>query len=440
MYLYLLEQASDDISYYLMSFFLLILLTYCFRKDIGNPIDPIVFCFISFSFITSLVIWLFFNGHIQIDYIIEYLICSAMFITGFRLYGKPAKDKENRPSYKRTADDAINYNSVSDIIDLKQLKIICILTVVVMTITLTLAFFSNALAIFSDSPVLDRVAISTANRWFTVAFFGYNNVGITLSIMIFALSKKIPGKVFYLCAILVFLISLASGGSKSAILPAVVSLGCIKTYFSHLKCQTPKIINRLIVVFGLMTAIYFVYITSLPGTGDEKNAFTKLLTRIASSGDNYIYFFVEDQYKRLEFTYDMFSYVAHTFTAPFGIKLIPYNIGTALYGSSTGDYSGFGPNPGYVIEGMIFFGLYAAPIYALAIGYLTNYTRNMFTKKKGNLNLILFIILSQNAPSLPIDINLYIFSVFSSILVNMPIYYLSRIFNGQDKGLKKSQT
>jgi oligosaccharide repeat unit polymerase len=427
MYLYLLEEASSDIFYYVIAVGTLCLLIYLLRKDITSPIDPIVFCLITFSFITSLVIWLYLHAHILIEYTVEYLLCGSMFIVGFCL-ASPHKKKIGTFHYQIEREN--EKNSIDSNIDLKQLKIICLSIALLIIITLLLAFVSNALAIFSDSPVFDRVAMSAANRWFTVVFFAYNPMGMALSTIIFINAKKIPEKILYLFIIIIFLVSLASGGSKAAVLPAVIALGCIVSYLKQVRCKIPALVNRMLLSFLLLSIIYFVYITSLPGTG-ESDSFSKLITRIAGSGDNYIYFFVEDQYKNLVFTYNIISYIGHTFTAPFGIKLIPHNIGTALYGASTGDYSGFGPNPGYVIEGIIFFGIYLAPLYALSIGYLTNYTRNIFANKKGNLNLILFIIFSFNAPTLPIDITLYIFTILSSLMLNMPIYYLAKIITGK---------
>jgi hypothetical protein len=435
MYLYLLEEASNDIWYYLVWLGLLSFIIYFLRKDISNAIDPIVFCLVTFSSVTSFVFYLFSHGNIRTEYLSEYLICASMFLLGFCF---ESRKQSSVTSNHKLIDYGRNENiSVDSILDLRQLKTICNSIVILVLITLFLAFISNALAIFSDSPVLDRVAINAANRWFMFVFFACNPIGMALSIMIFINVKKISEKLTYLLVIIIFLVSLASSGSKSAILPAIIALGSITTYLKSQKCKTPKIINKILWSFVFLSVSYFIYITSLPGTGDS-NPLIKLLTRVAGSGDNYIYFFVEDQYKKLEFTYNLITYVAHTFTAPFGVKLIPYNIGTAMYGYSTGDYSGFGPNPGYVIEGIIFFGTYLAPLYAVGIGYLTNYTRKIFANKRGNLNLILFIIFSYNAPTLSIDITLYLFSVLSSILITMPIYYFSKLLIDKKDTVVKS--
>ena len=149
------------------------------------------------------------------------------------------------------------------------------------------------------------------------------------------------------------------------------------------------------------------------------------LLRLSLSGDSYIYMFVYDQYDNLKYSFDILTYVLHLLTAPFGINLIPYNIGAALYGGVTGNYSGFGPNPQYVSEGMIFFGLYLAPVYAFSIGCITSFGRSIFMGKLGNFGLIGFIIFFRNFTNISIDLNYGLFSLLSSILIVLIPYLLS---------------
>jgi hypothetical protein len=279
-------------------------------------------------------------------------------------------------------------------------------------------YLNSGLAILTENSAEARVAVSAAGRWGTVILEGSRNTGTMVSMFLLFFHPKYVQRIFASIIFVFFLMSFVAVGSKSAVLTIAFVIGAFSIYLTSLAIKTPKIINTLIVVFLVLGMMYFGYVAG----GDISE---KFLVRTILSGDTYFYFFVDDMYEKLEYLYNPFIYLLHTITSPFGLKLIPRNIGSLLYSLSTGDYdSGFGPNPQYVVEGMIFMGIYLCPFYALALGYLSAKSRKYFMGKTGNDNFINFTIFFMISPAIPIDIGMTFFNLIASLLVTKGTYYL----------------
>jgi hypothetical protein len=279
-------------------------------------------------------------------------------------------------------------------------------------------YLTSGLAIFAENSAEARVAVSAGSRWGTVILEGSRNTGTMVSMFLLFFHPKYLQRIVALIIFCFFLLSFVAVGSKSAVLTIAFVIGAFSIYLTSLAIKTPKIINTLIVIFLVLGIVYFGYVAG----GDISE---KFLVRTVLAGDTYFYFFVDDIYEKLEYLYNPFIYLLHTITSPFGIKLIPRNIGSLLYSLSTGDYdSGFGPNPQYVVEGMIFMGIYLAPFYALALGYLTAKARKHFLGKTGNDSFINFTIFFMISPAIPVDIGMTFFNLIAALLVTKGTYYL----------------
>jgi hypothetical protein len=279
-------------------------------------------------------------------------------------------------------------------------------------------FLNSGLAIFSENSAEARVAVSAASRWGTVILEGSRNTGAMVAMFLMFFHPKYVQRIVSTIIFCIFIMSFVAVGSKSAVLTVAFVIGAFSIFLTSLSIKTPKIINTLIVTFLVLGVLYFGYVAG----GDISE---KLLIRTVLAGDTYFYFFVDDIYEKLEYLYNPFIYLLHTITSPFGIKLISRNIGSLLYSLSTGDYdSGFGPNPQYVVEGMIFMGIYLSPIYALVLGYLSAKSRKHFMGKSGNDNFIDFTIFFMISPAIPVDIGMTFFNLIAALLVTKGTYFV----------------
>jgi hypothetical protein len=346
---------------------------------------------------------------------------------------------ESTPEIPKIDQDIDRTPTISQQIDKNQedefnmhhLFIFLITISVIHLLTLLYIYLTIGLAIFSDNPAEARVGISAAFRWGNVILEGSRSTGLITSIflMLYARSGRIFKRIVSFLAFLLFVFSFLSVGNKAAVFDLAFALGSYFIYSKSVGKKVPKFLNYLVYgCIGLGT-VYFSFASS--GDAHSNDGLQKLLLRVALSGDAYIYFFVDEQYEAMKFTYNIFTYLLHLVTSPFGFKLVEYNIGLKLYGLSTGDFdSGFGPNPQYVVEGMIFFGMYLAPIYALAIGRYLRCAREFFMYKKGNYNLIGFMVLMGNSTSIPVDINMSTFNLISRIMISGIAYVIANIILG----------
>jgi hypothetical protein len=420
--LYLLSDAAASWQYYPILLVVGLVYLVTLYRTIYHPFDPSIQFILVFVFSSAFVIWLWLNDKIEIEYLISYLFCNAALILGLNiatlLFRRRHIITPNKPLFTQQ--------------QLKRLRLFNRLVATLVLATFAYGLLNNALALFSENPVLDRVALSKANRWLTVIFFGTVPAGLSSSILLLAItnfqrsSRKRMKNLMPFVTSLIFLLALASQGGKSAIFSTLFSLGCVVVYLKSRGYPVPRILKKGPLLLLPLGFAYFIYIVSRPGTGDDAWWY-KLTLRLIGSGDTYIYLFVEQQYETLKFIYNPITYLLHTVTTVFGIKFIPYNIGVALYGGSTGDYSGFGPNSHHVAEGMIFFGIIFAPLYSLCVGTLVGWMRELFRGRRGVSGFLLFAVLFINSSIAPIDITYWLFVILSSALILYPIYFVTTL-------------
>ncbi len=414
-FLYFLVLACVSLFYYV-----------AMRKNLYGLFDPLVLLLINFVFSGTLVIMLGIFGYIRAIYLIAYVVCSLFFIAGFQ-FSQVRLDSIRSPRVQmQEMATQIRQENFLHRLDFNHLFVFVVILFVVNIVLLAYAFQTSALAIFSGNPAVDRVAIAISNRWLTVMSGAIQVPGLVFSTFVVLQSRRVSRNVVGWLAMASFVLSAVSGGSKGGILSLVFVFGLLEICLNMAGLRRTRTVRRLIYLFFLVGLMYLAYIASRLGFYGQ-NWFDVFWNRNVLSGEAYIYFFAGNQYESLKFTYNIFTYILHTFTAGLGIKLIPYNIGVALYGGATGNYSGFGPNPQHVVEGMVFWGIWGAPFYSLLIGYLTSYTRRLFFGRSGNLAFLAFVVLFYYASYLPIDITIWLFNVLSATLILLPIYVVSKV-------------
>lgn len=417
--------AAQTIEYYIILVVVAVFYYITLKKNIHHIFDPLVLVIINFVFSGTLVTWWWFNNMVELSFVVAYWACCLLFIFGFKESNAHLKAFFSFPDEKGTVNNSFTSARLAQNLDTNHLFVFILL---LLPINLTALFYSyknNALAILSQNPELDRVAINAANRWLNVISVSCALVGLLVSTFLVLYAPRKSQKAICFFSAIIFLLNYVTAGSKSAVLILLFVYGVLLIYLKKINYKVPVCFTRSIFVFVPLGLAYFIFVVS--SSSSDQGWLQRFFTRLALSGEVYFNLFVENQYETLKYSYNFATYYLHTFTAPLGIKLIPYNIGVALYGGSTGDYSGFGPNPQHVGEGMIFWGVYLAPFYSFFIGYLTCFTRLIFGGKPTNLKFVGFIVLFFNALYLPVDITMWIFNLFSSIIVLSPVYAISKI-------------
>ncbi|HEY3284271.1 MAG TPA: hypothetical protein VGN26_18530 [Armatimonadota bacterium] len=414
----LISQAPGTPEYYVLLVVIGLVYYAAFARTLYGLFDPLVMLLINFVFPGTLVAWGTLNGFIQGQYLGAYIACSAALVAGYHLGVR-------RMHAGRAADTAApEPGSPEGRLNLDHLFILVLALLVIGAVSLAYAASRGSIALFTDNPANDRVAVNAANRWLIVLWSGLSTPGLIVPCLV-ALHTRSQYRRWVsvlgaLCWVLVF----AASGSKSGVLILVFTFGLLAVYLRVIGSNKSRLVGRYILVFFLVGLAYAAYVTS--GLGFENRSWVSLLgMRLFLSGESYLYFFVANQYEVLKFTYEPVTYILHTLTAGLGLKLIPFNIGTALYGGYSGDYSGIGPNPQYVVEGMIFFGLYFAPLYSVVIGYLTGLSRRFMLDKVDNGRLLVFIVVFSNAGYLPVDVTLWEFDVLASAVILIPLYLIT---------------
>ncbi len=456
----LIETAVKCWDYYLILVIVATLYGFALWGTLYSLFDPAIELVLNLIFSGTLVLWFWANRLIADQYALSYVLCSAGLLAGYRLTVSLLRLWQQRraSSWRRkelgqfiaagrklaqgtkehqAARRLLDYRA-EEVLNYRHLTVLATLLMIVTAAALIYQSQTSGLAIFSDNPWLDRVSLNASSRWLSMLFAACNRVGFILGVILF-FSPSLPGvppKWYSATIIALFVMSCAAGGSKAALLTLVFAFGIIPMYVRCFSDQLTQVWGKRvqlaavgIIPLGLFYCVYIIVSSEL---GEDIT--WVFMHRVAMSGETYIYFFFERQVEALQYTYQASDYLLHTFTAAFGIKLIPYNIGVALYGGSTGDYAtGVGPNPQHAVEGIVFFGLYWAPLYSAAIGIVFGLSRELLRDSRSTFGFVLFLILCLNASALPIDVNLWIFNTAASVLFVMGLYLVVAVLTPSPK-------
>lgn len=425
----LLFDIVSSYTFYVILLFVAPVYLLLFRSAVISIFDPLVMTITNFVFAGSLVLWMYRFDYIDIRYLVSYVLCVVAFVVGFKR-AWPESILAERHVYSKREPRTIRAGQGTDphpsnCLDFDHLYLFAMCLALISIGATIYGFTSNSIAIFSENPIYDRVAISANNRLLTVVSSASNPIGLIIAMLLMIFSKIRFRRVVCSAMIPIFLFYFVGIGSKSAVVGLIFLVGTLQIYLRSIGCSSHRALSRIAYILIPAGIAYFIYVTSTPGASNVPWHY-QLMFRLAASGDTYIYLFAENQYEYLKYTYNVITYLLHTFTTVFGVKFIPYNIGVALYGGSTGDYSGYGPNSHYTAEGMIFFGLYGAPFYSFAAGYITAHTRRLRFGVAGNRSFVIFMVLFYNSAVLPLDVTLWLFYVISfAVVLTVPFIITS---------------
>jgi hypothetical protein len=423
-----ISDALSSYQYYAILGVFIFVYFFCFKEDVLNLFDPMIMLLMNLVSSGTFVTWMWMFGYIKFKYLVAYIICVTFFIIGTK-----------RISFKKLytkgitviGEDKLIWRKDSSLLsfDFRLLFVFLIIISIIHFTTIYFISITTGLAIFDETSAADaRVAINAAFRWGFVILDGSRNIGLISSCFLALYGSKGFKRVLCYLIAVAYVLSFISSGNKAAIFNIAFVLGSLIVYIESIGLRSGTTIRWFIKISLGLGFSYFSYaMSSIDNSGNDP--LSKFFFRIALSGDAYTYFFAQEQYEILKYTYNLPIYLLHNITAPLGLKLVEYNIGSAMYAKATGDYtSGFGPNPQFVTEGMIFLGIYLAPIYTYGIGYFYSFVRKYFLGRAGNLNFLSFNIAFISSNTIPIDINYAFFNIISSVLVISVSYLLSVLF------------
>ena len=415
--MFLLAQAALDPWFYFMVAVVFSCSYFSIRKYVPTILDPIFFSLFWFSFSVAVVFYLFLNEHIRPFYFYSFFYMMTLFVTAIVI----TKNFLVRYAVKTGRNGPAVFTG-----NINVLTITTFLFCVLIVLSLVYRWSTTGLAIFSDNPLNDRVEISQQSR--LVDAVQYCSVfAIAGCTLIFFLARTSLLRAASVSMLGVLFFASFTAGSKGAVIQFLTSVGIGAIFLVNLdrgrECKKfISVLAFLILPVGVLYAIAL-----LMKMGAQRPVFD-IFIRFVSYGDVYAYYFVQDLYDDLKFKYDFFAYITHVITNRFGISPIQHSIGAELFGRTTGNYGGFGPNPQFVTEGMIMFGIPLAGIYAIVIGIgcaIVRFVPQLILKNINTLTFFLGVVCLSNLDALPVDLTLFQARALSMLVFFFPVYFLA---------------
>ena len=276
-----------------------------FKNDIYNFFDPLSLAIITLSTSSALVTRLLLTTAIQEKYFFCYWACNIALLIGF---------KHRKRKVRKTSLHILKKS-----FHMRHLFVFLLVISVIHFSMTTYIFLTIGLAIFTDNPSESRVGMSAAFKWGNIVLEGSRTTGLLTSIFLASYytgnnARKI------LCSILAvgFILSFLSIGNKSAVFDIAFIIGGYLVYIKSIGIQIPKVMNYAVYILVGLGFSYFSYAAAVDS--QSSSGIDKFLTRIALSGDSYLYFFVDNLYDTLKYTYNPITYLLHIVTSAFGIK------------------------------------------------------------------------------------------------------------------------
>ena len=116
-------------------------------------------------------------------------------------------------------------------------------------------------------------------------------------------------------------------------------------------------------------------------------------------------------------------YFFHTALSPLGFPAFAASIGPSIHEYQTGNLSGNGINPTYIIEGYVIFGI-LLPLYSFIIAFIVAKIRKKINSlEKPGVSVVMSALLLQSIYAIPVD-SLFFMKIIIALVLLSPILYL----------------
>lgn len=291
---------------------------------------------------------------------------------------------------------------------------------------------TGSLPIFGDSGSDSFIGFAENNKVATSFLLAIGSSELVLLSLLTFVTKgryRLIVVIFLLLSILMHL----SGGKKSALLAILFALALgeyLRIGFTNYKKRRFTNIKFVSVLFvaALLWASYLFQETSGGIIVSENNLISGLLdlifvqwaypTFLFSSGDLVDFF---DNYY-----VNKLIYFFHSALSPLGFPAFTASIGPALHEYQTGQLTGNGINPTYVLEGYVIFGVFL-PVYAFLSALIIGKFRGQIAMIKNPRNkILLYALLLPAIYIFPIDALLFMKILIALFLLSPSLLFLIR--------------
>jgi oligosaccharide repeat unit polymerase len=430
--------AEMNMGVYLpLMFLVLILQIIASKKILFAWFDPISIYLFMNSFGLAFVMYLWIDKEISLEDLISFSISTGFLFVGMNLGNKQINLKgENIQLVIQESNINSRYKYS------RHLYIFIFISLIIL-------FIANLflIAIFGTLPFLssDVDAAKVAARGPGLGIiYRINGALLPTSLAIVSCKlfnpltqlRKNESLILYCCLIiLVFL--LISSGDKSSVLTIANILAYLFLFNTTLKSDKAKIIPRIIFFFlSLGIVIVILTFSKAALAGNYVNIENGLLVRFVAAGESFYYFYKYNLIKTMSLTpLDYIIDSLNPFLSLLKIGTYKDALGSRMITEAIGlDVGKFGTNPQYQVEGAIYFGTIGSFFYSILVGYSLTRIRNLLLEKvirnPNQLNLVVYCLISHHLLSLLVDSTFLYVTIYSIIIIALPIFILISIIFG----------
>lgn len=296
-----------------------------------------------------------------------------------------------------------------------------------------LAASTGTLPLFGDKGSDSFIDFALENKLSTSFIFAIASSELVLLSFVLPFFKgKEKALVFFL--IIISILMHLTAGKKSSLLSVMLALSLGDYLRAHYTSYSSKLFTKKSVIITLLTFsilwagwIYkeaalsidynFALVDYIFGVLDIIFIQWSYPTFLFSSGE--LSGFIES------YNVNRFIYFFHTALSPFGFPAFNASIGPALNEYQTGELTGNGINPTFLIEGYVLFGM-LLPLYSILTAFLVGGIRYKLSSiKSPRRAVILHALLLPPIYILPADALLFMKVVMSMLLLSPVLIYIS---------------
>jgi len=346
-----------------------------FNKKIWGLLDPL-FLFLSIRIATAIVVAVQYTiaPSLSGSGTLHLILCLLVFLTTLWI-ASPKSDLQV------LSEIPVSKKQISNLLNVGLLLLLCKIAI--------MAIVYNELPIFSGEKGSDSyISFDSGNKLISSFLLGLGSSDIIILACVVPLldikKEKYIGKFALFMSILISIAAL----KKSALIGVIFS-AAFGEYLRHhfFGSKRNVFIKPQIVLSGGLIAVAWAYYVYSSTSVKDFVSINDLLNFAPYQFMNVYYIYVSGVIYEFATTYlfNPFLYFFHSVLSPLGFPAFSASIGPSLHEYLTGDLSGNGVNPTFIVEGYIVFGWFLALYYSAFIGWLLGFTRRILLKRSSTI-------------------------------------------------------
>lgn len=406
------------------------------RKILFAWFDPIaIYLFIN-SFGIAFAIYLWIDKEINLDDFISFSLSTACFYLGMNVGNKKFKIKtDNIISILKKDNILLEPKYLKEKYSNHLYIFLFVSLIILLIANLALIAIFGSLPLFSLDVDVAKVAARGPGLGI---IYRINSALLPTSLAIIFSKifnpisdlKKNESLILYI-SLSILTILLISSGNKASILTITSILSYLFLVNTKLKNNKAKIIPKVVLVFLAIGVMAIAAIFSQAAfVGSYNSVSDGLSIRLIGSGENFYYFYKYNLLQKMSST--PLDYIIDSLSPFLSIlRMGEYKdaLGSRMITEAIGlDVGKFGTNPQYQVEGAIYFGTIGSFFYSFLVGYAVTSIRSFLLERvlhnTDQLNLVIYSLISYHLIDLPVDSLLMYGSMYSIIIIAIPIFLI----------------